>query len=257
MGKSRLSIGVLLLMAPLWAQLTRKAPPDVEAALKARVEKFYNLYQQGKFRQAESVVAEQSRDLYYGMQKTPIRNHQFEDISFSEDFQTAHVLVSCLSGHPRLASAGLRVPVPSTWKVINGEWYMLIEPRTTTPFGPMKWDDPRETKQEPPARATLETVTTGTFQVEPQKITFPRQGSGIVSRSIVVKNNLPGPLTLELENEIPGVTVKLPQKALPPKSQVSFEISYDPQRGKLSGTKELALRAMPLGSTATIQLQFE
>lgn len=246
-------------VAPLAAQLTRKAPPDVEAALKARVEKFYSLFQQGKFRQAEALVAVQSRDLFYNMSKVPIREWKYESVSFSSDFKTADVLISCLSGHPRLASAGVHVPVSGKWKLIKGQWFLLIEPLTTTPFGPMQWEDPRTAKAAQPVspRGNIAMSVDATFEVQPQKLIFP-QGKEPVSRSVLLKNNLPGPMQFEVEGaNLPGLSIVTLDKNVPPKSQTSFRINYDPAAGKLTGTKEVIVRVLPLNATTTIQLQFE
>jgi hypothetical protein len=40
------------------AELFSKAPPTVDAALRARISKFYQLHVESKFRQAEALVAE-------------------------------------------------------------------------------------------------------------------------------------------------------------------------------------------------------
>src|SRR2546428_1726339 len=100
-----------LLLTALSAQentkFFRKAPPDVEEALRARISDFYSFYQQGKFRQAESLVAEECRDLYYNMQKAPIRSFQLQNIEWADDFKSASVLVACLSATPRTAAEGI------------------------------------------------------------------------------------------------------------------------------------------------------
>lgn len=88
-----------------------KAPPEVEEKLRARVIQFYTLYLQSKFRQAEALVAEESRDIYYTMQKAPIRTFQLEQITWDDDFKNATVLVACLSATPRTAAEGLWVPI--------------------------------------------------------------------------------------------------------------------------------------------------
>ncbi len=251
-----------LLAAMVWAgqaqSIFRKAPPDVEEALLARVQQFYSLYEQAKFRQAEVVVAEESRDLYYGMSKVPIRGFHVENIEWADDFQSAKVLVSCRYVTPRTATAEIYVPVTGNWTRRNGQWFLLIVPRTTSPWGPMRFDDPSKSKPEPFQRPTVEAVTTGGFRVVPEKLMFAGAGPGPVSRTVVISNNMPGPLRLEIEDtKLPGLALTLSDKTVPAKSQVTLQAKYNPEAGKLSGTHEIKISVQPINQSITIPLQFE
>ena len=261
---------VLLAALPAASQvLLRKAPPDVEEALRARVDQFYSLFQERKFRQAEAFVAEESRDRFYAMSKAPVQSFKVESVDFDDSFQTAKVLVVCESASPQ--SYGVPVPMPVTgkWKLIDGVWHLVIEPRKTTPFGPMSWSDPKLSKPDPMQPPTLETLASGSFQVEPQKLVFSRQGQETITRTVTVKNNLPGLMTLEVEApDLPGLMVAKPDKNIPPKGQITFQVRYDPVAGKvqphcpsckpsLSGNWDIIVRVQPLNQAASIALQFE
>ena len=49
-----------------------KAPPEVDNALRERVSKFFQAHVDGKFRLAEEVIAEDSKDFFYNMEKHAI-----------------------------------------------------------------------------------------------------------------------------------------------------------------------------------------
>jgi hypothetical protein len=253
-----LSAALFMAAVPVAAQLARKAPPDVEEALRARVRQFYSLFQEAKFRQAESLVAEDSRDAFYNMSKVPIRGFRIERLDFADDFKSATVLVSYVTVMPRMTVSEVYIPVTSRWKLIDGQWFLGLELPKTTPFGSMHFEPPKAAGEQPAQRATLETVTKGAFEVAPQRLVFPRQGPQAVTRTVAVKNHLPGTLALEVEGaDLPGLAISLRDRNIPPKSQVSFDLTYDPAVGKLTGTKQITVRVKPLEQTAVIQLQFE
>lgn len=238
--------------------LFRKAPPEAEEKLRARVIQFYSLYQQAKFRQAEALVAEESRDLYYAMQKAPIRSFQLEQITWDDDYKTATVLVACLSATPRTAAEGIWVPVNSRWRLDNGEWYMVIKPRTTTPFGPMKFEDPRNIKPQPFQRPTVEMLQANAFEVAPKKLEFPANATESVTRRATIQNNMAGVLTVDVgDPKLPGLAVVLADRNILPKTAALLEITYNPSVAKLSGVKEVRLTLQPVNQEVVIELQFE
>lgn len=261
-GVMRKLVIALLVLAPVLAQNVPKAPPGAEEALRARVSQFYGLFRDAKFRQAEALIAEQSRDIFYTMSKVPISDFRIESIAFDDSFQTAQVLVSCLANTPRTAGLGLYVPVTGRWNLIDGQWFLVLELRNSTPWGPIGAVTPPESKQaaklQPPPRASLETLTSGAFGVDPLKLVFSARGQQVVVQSVQVRNNLPGLLTLEIEGaDLPGLSVIQTGKNIPAQSQISFQLKYNPQVGRLSGAHEITVRVQPLNLAKVIQLRFE
>ena len=127
----------------------QSAPPKVEQALRARVGQLYTLFQQGKFRQAEELVAEDSKDTFYMTNKA--RHHGFEikSVSFSPDLKEATALVAVRMFMPMIGSKLLSFPVESKWRQVDGEWYVYYpqyKPGDTVPtaFGPKKISDDSE-----------------------------------------------------------------------------------------------------------------
>ena len=74
-----------------WAQQPPPAPPEVEAALRARVEQFYQLEIDKKFRQAEAFVAEDTKDDYYNGSKPAIKASSIQKIEWSDNNTRARV----------------------------------------------------------------------------------------------------------------------------------------------------------------------
>jgi len=251
--------GLTIGLAPLFSQsIFRKAPPQVEEALRARVHQFYSLYQDGKFRQAESLVAEESRELYYGMSKTRIRGFKVESIDFAEDFSSALVLVTCLSMHPRTAAANVPVPVSGKWKSVDGEWYLLIEKRETSPYGPMTFADPSQSRPAPFQRPTPETLAQGAFRVEPRKLVFPRAAREAVGRTVVISNLMPGRLSLEVAApQTPALELWLSNTTIEAKGQVTLQVTYRPEKGTLAASQPIQIRLKPVNEAVSIEVEFQ
>ncbi len=246
------------LLAP--AQTVRQAPPGVEEALRARVDQFYTYFRDAKFRRAEGLVAEESKDTFYTMSKSPISGFKVESVDFDDSFQSAKVRVLCESNTPRTSGMGMYIPVTGKWKLLEGDWYLVIEPRTTTPFGPTVKRESQELRRtarlEPKGAATLEALK-GAFSVEPQKLVFPLRGDP-VTQTVTVKNSLPGDLKMEIEgSDLPGMQLDFSDNRLPAKSDIAIQFKYDPKKGELRGTRQIRIHVQPLNQTKIILLQFE
>ena len=120
-----------------------KAPPaDVDKALRARITEFYQDFVAGKFRQAEALVAEDTKDFYYGMNKARYLSFEIQKIEYSDNFTRANAII--LSEQyvmfPGFADKTLKLPSQSTWKLVDGQWYWYIDPEAVaqTPFGKMR-----------------------------------------------------------------------------------------------------------------------
>jgi len=241
----------------------QKAPPGVEEALRARIHEFYTLWQQGKFRPAEDLVAEESRELYYGMQKIPIRKYELQSITFDDDYKTAKVLMAFQDQSPRTASYGIMVPSLGTWKEIGGKWFMVIDVPKTTPFGPMTSADYRTQPQQPTKptetapRPTIETLTLGALRLSPQELSIPAAG-GRTEHTVTLTNNLPGTLTIEvLDPKRPGLELQLSKTELGPKGQATLQVNYDPAKGQLHGPLSVSVLVQPLMQRFTLDLLFQ
>lgn len=254
------------------AQNLRKAPPGVEEGLRARVDKFYTLFAENKFRQAESLVAEESRDQFYNMQKAPILSYKVENIEWDDSFQDAKVLVTCMVNAARAGAGGLPVPVTGEWKLFNGEWFLFIKPTNASPFGLMDFDTKARPSAKPPEqtqRPTVESLRANAIRVEPQKLAISRDGDGVVTQPVVITNNLPGVLQVSVAApDIPGLSLVNVSKTIPAKGQMTFQVAYDQKLGKIQpecqsckpslvGDWDIRIRVEPIGQSARVGLEFK
>ena len=67
----------------------------MKESLAARVSAFYELFKTGKFRAAEALVTEESRDNYYNITKSRIFGFDIKSMEFAEDFKFARAVVTC------------------------------------------------------------------------------------------------------------------------------------------------------------------
>jgi hypothetical protein len=126
-----------------WAQtdpFDQPPPPEIEEALRSRITQFYDLFQKGKFREAEQFVAEDSRASYYAVPKARIFGFSIKEIDFGSDLKTAKALVALKMKIPMMGSALVDLPMGSQWAWTEGNWFLVLpnpQPgdRIQTPFG--------------------------------------------------------------------------------------------------------------------------
>jgi len=117
--------------APPAAQMPEgpQAPPEVDQALRARANAFLDFQSRGDFRKAYDLVAEDSKDFYFGAPKEKATSFTIDDIRYGAGLSTATIKSTIkrqmiLAGHP--------VDVPqllvSEWKLEKGEWVWYHDP---------------------------------------------------------------------------------------------------------------------------------
>jgi len=112
---------------------------EAEAALRARVDEFYRLLVDKKFRQAEALVVEDSKDMYYNWGKPDIKGFDIKSVEFLDGGRVAKVtltvkMVMAVAG---AAPVIFNMPSPSTWHLEQGQWALWIDPDIVlmTPMG--------------------------------------------------------------------------------------------------------------------------
>ena len=107
-------------------QVFRKAPPHIDEALKARIDTFYNLHMEGKFRQADAIVHEDSKDIFFEAEKVRMRGFKLVTINYEDDFNRAKVVVDLDTEFYFVGFGKMDVhrPLTSTWKRDSGgSWW--------------------------------------------------------------------------------------------------------------------------------------
>ncbi len=188
-----------------------KPPAQVEEALRARAQEFFQDFVDGNFRKGEALVAEDSKDIYYNAQKSKYLSYELKDIQYSDNFTRAKVTAICETqvAIPGFAGQVLKVPVGSNWKLENGQWYWYIDPEELhkTPFG-VAHPAPGPRSVAPPAPPAIPPDPGFALQkVKADKTTLELKPG--VAAQVTFTNTAPGWMSISLLGRIPNVDVKL------------------------------------------------
>jgi len=180
-----------------------KPPVEVDAALKARVQEFFDLHVKGQFRKAEELVAEDTKEFFYTRNKPKYLSCELSKIDYSDNFTKANAVMVCemYIMMPGFADRPMKVPTPSAWKIENGKWVWWVDQDAlrNTPWGrmtPGAFPD----KGAPPAPPSLASIPTNAdflfkqIQLDKNSVSL-KVGE---KAEIVSTNTAPGPMALSL-----------------------------------------------------------
>ncbi len=201
-----------------WAQQSSPEAVAAEQPLRERVQQFYQLQQDKKYREAEAFVADDTKDLYYNGQKANIRGFSIDRVELLDGNTQAKVTVR-LKVLVLMFGAGAQIfdmPTPTTWKIENGEWrwYVAEEAKSATPFGKMKTGAGGTLEgQKGEAPGGIEHPDLGALQgqlsVDRTSVIFSLDAP---DQTVTITNGLPGPTELRVDphaEAIKGLTVKV------------------------------------------------
>jgi len=90
----------------------------------------------------EALVAEDTKDYFYNGSKPKYLAFEIKSISYSDGYTQAKAIILCEQylPFPEFEGKPFKVPTPSTWKLVDGQWYWWVDPQqvSQTPFGRMK-----------------------------------------------------------------------------------------------------------------------
>lgn len=236
-----------------------KAPPQIENGLRESVSKFFQAHVDGKFRQAEEVVAEDSRDYFYNMEKQRFLGFEIIRINYSDNYTKATVVtaVEVEWRSPRIGVMRVKPPMTSLWKQEDGKWHWYVIPQTDweTPFGRMKPgpDDPNKLVQ----LFKGVDVQTVDRQVSIDK-TEMRLSGYEPSRAASIVNNMPGDVKLVVEAPpVTGLDVKVDRETLKSGEQARLVAEYKPPTTNPKPASAILVRLEPTGQVFRIALVFD
>lgn len=197
-----------------------KAPANVNDALTSRVSEFYQDHVTGKYRKAEALVAEESKDGFYAANKPALESFKIGDITYSDNYQKAKVLIV---GKMFMSFMGLSgpqlmdVPFPSYWKVEGGKWawYIFQDPNRMTPFGKSNGTSGAASTDPTAAFASapnLAAIQSG-VKADRTEVRFPKSAGA--KEVVTLTNQLQGPVTVSLDlQSYPGMSATLEPKEI-------------------------------------------
>jgi hypothetical protein len=223
---------------------------DVDQALRARITEFYQDHVDGKFRQAEALVAEDTKDYYYSGNKPKFLSFEILRVEYSDNYTRAKVTTNCEQYIPLPEFAGktFKLPMISYWKVIDGQWYWYIDPDilSQSPFGKVtiaKGTPSPSQVSIPNAEDVLRTMS-AQVKADKDKVTLKPGGSA----QVTITNGAPGPVSISLMGKIPGVDIKLDRMNIPAgeKAVLTFRAGDAAKTGIVSVLIEQTNQVIPI-----------
>jgi hypothetical protein len=242
----------------VWAQQPSPAAAEAEAALRARVEQFFQLQVDRKFRQAESLVAEDSKDAYYDGRKFDIKSFTIQEVEMTDQNTRARVTIKgrVIVTIPAAGSIDMEAPATTFWKFENGQWVYFIDQEAgiDTPFGKIK-NTPADGATPPPSPRALLQKGLGAAALD-QQVTIDRRSVSLTSddprQTVTVTNGLPGGIDLEVgAPQSDAFTVEIRKKHLEAGEKTTVEFSAT---GAKAETKVVPILVSPLSLRLEIQV---
>ena len=199
------------------AQTTSPANAKAEKALRARAEEFYKLELNKQFRQAEALVAAESKDYFYDSGKPNFKDVKVGNIEFTDKGKKAvvHISVTVELLAPGVGAQVFTAPATSNWELRKGQWlwYFDKESALMTPFGRMEFNDPK------PGGSTLDLMTKGSVASLQSLVSIDRSNVTITAdhpeEIVTLTNRLPGSITINLiQDNVEGIHAELDKTAV-------------------------------------------
>lgn len=249
-------------MAQNAAEIFAKAPPDVDEALRARVAKFYQEQIDGHPRRAEEIVAEDSKDFFYNMQKPKFLSFEIRDIAYSDNFTKAkvtmvmemHVTAPFFGGKP------MKVPGPTFWKLENGQWCWYIDPDVvnTTPFGKFTTSGSHAAGTSAADMKSAPTLADLANLVKPDKQIASLRATASSSDQIRIHNGMQGSVRIELRPraQVLGLEIKADRTEIPAGEDAVISVKYENPGGHPPGTVNLDVIVEPTNQLIQMLVKF-
>lgn len=220
------------------------APPEVDQALRARVDQFFRYHVEGgaSLRKAMEMVAEDTKDEYFASAKLQVLKYAITGVEYNEDFTKAKVTLDVTRNVAIFGQlTEVTAPMPTTWKIENGQWVWYLDrsalratPMSEAPETPRSAAAPglSQLPTSPEALNALaqEILRPGRAKVDRPAVTL-RWGEAS-EEQVVFLNEFPG---VELEvggwPDIPGFSVTLDKKSLQANENGIVRFRYTPPPG--------------------------
>ena len=259
-------------------QKTYDAPPEIVSKLRTRVNDFFQLHTEGSinYRKAFSMVAEDTQDYYFAVQKAKYESFRILTIKFTNpEFTKATVDLEGMQRIQRVEFPGTTVPIPMTtlWKVEEGEWKWYRDPSEDqlTPMGHSDLStihpgdkiskEQLEQLRDPKMIEQMGKKLLGQSTIDKGEVSMPLDKPSSVD--IKFHNAQPGQVKLEWEQrfQIEGFKVTADNADVPPRGDATLKLSYDPPADRLTtgqlSTQLIMLFVQPLNETFPIVVRFK
>ena len=258
-----------LLLIPLLA-LAQAPLPEVDEALRARVTEFYQDHVDGNFRRAFDLVAEDTKDYYFGTNKTQFKSFHIDKIEYSDN-STKAVVTLTVQRPMTMQLQQILIPStgPTNWKIEKGKWVWYFDPSKDlgTPMGPA---DLNVTKPNPDGTITVpKKLTPDLVGAAAQRILQQPQ-SGVnksevtlaadmeSSEQVVFHNSAQGPVQVHLDvsPEVAGLHAELDKTSVNAGENAVVKLRYEPGDKPPASSVTVRLVVAPFNQVFAIALKF-
>lgn len=241
-----------------------RPPAGVDEALRARILEFYNLEQAGRFRQAESLVCEDSRDRYYDMEKQRWTSVELIQTLYEEGFTRARATMALGTTMPTFSGPiPVKAPLTSLWHFENGAWCRYIpEPSkdgVPSPFGIMRPSAGPSSAPTPfgagvPVPPSSPQELASMVKLSRAAVSLPVAGG---TETVEILNGMPGRVDVRMAcPSVAGLQCKLSSEALSKGGKATLTLTYTPEQGAAPAPGEVHFIFEPLGTRKTVRVEF-
>ena len=235
-------------------------PPGVDQALRARITEFFQDHVDGKFRQAEALVAEDTKDYYYSTGKPKYLSFNIQQITYSNSFTRAKALVICemFVVMPGFTDKPLKVPIGSDWELIDGQWYWHVDSDALlkTPFGKMAAGPSGGATGGAGAGGGISIPTAEQMQYIFTQVKADKQAVDLKpgeSAQVTITNTATGLMDISVKGDVKGVDAKLDTATL--KSGAKAVLTIHADASAIPG--KLVILVEPTGQIIPIQVNIQ
>lgn len=253
------------------AETSEKAPPDVDAALRARASKFYQLEVEAKFHEAEQLVAEDTKDFFVGSSKPSYYGFKIQDIRYSDNFTKAVVMLLVSRNVPVQGFIGHPVEsrIPSRWKLENGQWCWFVDQQKDlpgTPFGmmgPPGMPPPGGgaggggVPGTPHALPPMPTMPANINKVRADKPDVHLKSTGQSAEQVGIVNPTPWTVGVSVvDPKIPGLSIKLDRPSVRPGEKAILNIQSTGDKKTPAQPVIIMVRVQQTNQSIPIKISF-
>ena len=251
------------------SELFDKAPPAIDDALRARVNKFYDAFIAGKFKDAYALVADDSQDKFFELPKDQYKGCEIIKVKYAENFTKATVVTACKDVWRFYGASTLTTfPLTSNWEVVDGQWLwhyvkptMMPSPFSPTGFVPVPPDT--TAKAGDPLPKDMPGAVKGILAKVSIDKTLVHLSTHDASKEVIhVRNDMPGEVRVRLaQPNIPGLKVSLEKTKLEAHEQTNVLFEWSPDEA--ARAKNVYARPMvhlqidPTNQIFSIELVFD
>jgi hypothetical protein len=245
---------------PAATDVFEKAPPQIEEPLRANVAKFFQAHVDGKFRQAEDVIAEDSKDAFYNMEKRRYFGFEIIKIKYSDDYTKATVVTTLDMEwrSPRIGVMRVKPPLSSLWRLENDKWvwYVVESKDWDTPWGKMQ-PGPDQQKSIMSAFQGVN-VSDVLKQVAIDRTEIRLRGYEASEGQAVIENNMPGQVRLRLDAPTyAGLEVTLDKTELAAGQTARVFTKFSPETTEPKPTTRVSIHVEPTGRVFYLDIVFD